>query len=356
MGYALVILCGGKSTRMGSDKALLPFGDYCLIEYLVKRFAPHFSSIYLSVKKLGDYAHLNLPVTEIADIHPNAGPMSGLFSGLSMIHEDAAFFMSVDTPFLEPETGTALLDAMGDADICTIRGKANYLETATGAYSKNCIATIGKCLLLHQFGFQTLREKCTTKYLTEKAIANFTSVPIEFQFYNLDTRPDYYHALRMLSGVSHPDSSHALIEYFHDNEDLFTHEIPAVSFCGKPGTLMAPYIEKLIPLLKKDGISVLFLSKEDSDVILHNIPHGATPDSLAASIRSADLLLLENFGKDSPNPVEVLRKNWSEEPQTDCLRLKAIVADFAYENDRVPCFDMNKPGKFAVFLHETILR
>ena len=32
MENALVILCGGNSTRMGTDKALLPFGDTCLIE------------------------------------------------------------------------------------------------------------------------------------------------------------------------------------------------------------------------------------------------------------------------------------------------------------------------------------
>ena len=96
MNYALVILCGGNSVRMGTDKALLPFGDCCLLEYLVHKFKPYFSTIYLSVKYIGDYAHLNLPVTEIADIYGNAGPMSGVFSGLSMINEDAAFFMSVD--------------------------------------------------------------------------------------------------------------------------------------------------------------------------------------------------------------------------------------------------------------------
>ena len=63
MEHALVILCGGSSTRMGTDKALLPFGNACLIEYLVRRFRPFFPKIYLSVKKKGDYAHLNLPVT-----------------------------------------------------------------------------------------------------------------------------------------------------------------------------------------------------------------------------------------------------------------------------------------------------
>ena len=51
------------------------------------------------------------------------------FSGLSMINEDAAFFMSVDTPFMEPETGIALLDAIGDADICMVRRKSRLLRS-----------------------------------------------------------------------------------------------------------------------------------------------------------------------------------------------------------------------------------
>ena len=49
MSQALVILCGGDSSRMGTDKALLPFGDECLLEYMVHKFAPHFDRIYLSV-------------------------------------------------------------------------------------------------------------------------------------------------------------------------------------------------------------------------------------------------------------------------------------------------------------------
>lgn len=182
---------------MGTDKALLPFGDSCLIEYLVHKFEPHFSNIYLSVKRKGDYTHLNLPVTEIADIYPNAGPMSGIFSGLSMMDEDSAFFMSVDTPFMEPQTGIALLEHLENADICTLRGKAGYLESSTAAYSKSCITSIGKGLLLHRLTFDSLKEQRNTIYLTEKALAKCTAVPVETQFFNLDTREDYYRALLM---------------------------------------------------------------------------------------------------------------------------------------------------------------
>ena len=278
MENALVILCGGNSTRMGTDKALLPFGDTCLIEYLVRKFQPYFSRIYLSVKIKGDYSHLKLPVTEIPDIYPNQGPMSGIFSGLSMIDEECAFFMSVDTPFLEPKTGLALLSELGDADICTLEGKASYLETATAAYSKNCITTIGKCLLLHQLTFNN------------------------------------YHALRILSGIVPPDSSQALIEYFKDTRDLFLHTTPVISFVAKPGTIMTPLIERLLPLLEREGLKVVHLIKEDSSVVFKNVFFEPTLENLSSSLSGADLVLTENFGADAPNKIEILRKYWSETP------------------------------------------
>ena len=353
MDSALVILCGGNSTRMGTDKALLPFGNACLLEYIVQRFRPYFPKIYLSVKKKGDYAHLNLPVTEIPDIYMNAGPMSGIFSALSMIDEPAAFFMSADTPFLEPETGLALLNALEDADICSIRGKASYLETATAAYSKNCITTVGKCLLLHQLTFKTLREKCNTKYLTEKAISEFAPVPIDIQFYNLDTRENYYHALHILSGMKHPDSSQALIEYFEDTRNLFLRNTPIISFVARPGTLISPFIERILPLLEREGLKITYLVKEDHSIIFKNVFFDPTPENLSACLTGSDLILTENFGSSAPNKIEVLRKDWSEVPCYDTKDLIAVLSDFPYKSENpLPVFELGKPKNFVTFIQE----
>lgn len=355
MEYALVILCGGNSTRMGSDKALLPFGDYCLIEYLVHRFEPFYSKIYLSVKKKGDYAHLNLPAAEIPDIYPNAGPMSGVFSGLSMINEDAAFFMSVDTPFLEPQTGIALLDALGTSDICTLHRHSGQPETSTAVYSKNCITSIGKCLIKRQFTFQTLREKCSTRYLSEKEL-HHPKTPWDMQFYNLDTRTDYYHALRMASGIRHPDTAAALVEYFNDNEDLFVHTVPVISFVAKSGTLMAPFIERLVPLAQRDGLKTLYFTRQHEDLILHDMDFDLFKEGFADVITKSDMILLECVGtkacSSANNKVEILRKGWSVKPVFDETGLMAIIADFPYEPvSDIPVFDFHKPKGFLQFIH-----
>ena len=58
MDRTLVILCGGDSSRMGTTKALLPFEDKTMVEYIYDKFSPYFNKIYLSVNERGDFEEL----------------------------------------------------------------------------------------------------------------------------------------------------------------------------------------------------------------------------------------------------------------------------------------------------------
>ncbi len=195
MGQVLVILCGGDSSRMGTDKALLPFGDECLLEYMVHKFSPHFDKIYLSVKSRGDYGHLDLDVTEIPDIYPNAGPMGAILSSLTMMVENQAFFISIDTPFIQPSLCQAIFQAVDGYDACSLKLRDHYVDIIAAVYSKACIPAFGMTILQGNITNSQVNSRCHINYVSlDDAIAS-SSLPLEEQFYRLSDRDSYYYAL-----------------------------------------------------------------------------------------------------------------------------------------------------------------
>lgn len=344
MDYALVILCGGKSTRMGTDKALLPFGDGCLIEYLVNRFSPFFDHIYLSVQQKNDYAHLNLPVTMIPDVYLNAGPLAGIFSSLSVIREERAFFISVDTPFVEPQLGCRLLTESEGYDICAVKRANEQLEALPAVYSKSCISKIGKSLLLHKYSLSNLHDLCRTHYVLESDLNEICPIEVSAQFYNMNTRNDYYNALRILL-----DRGEILLHKTSCPEHLYlkkTPPIPVISFVGDSIIDKKSYLRHLLPILKKDGMKVT----------VFDYPKNADPAALLNelhAITNVDLILTCNMEDAEVFKIEFLSKEINEAPLHPISDLIAVVSDFNYKSE-LTCFDSHKPKLMLAFLRDFI--
>jgi molybdopterin-guanine dinucleotide biosynthesis protein A len=180
---------------MGTDKALLPFGDECLLEYMVHKYSPHFDKIYLSVNKRGDYGHLDLDTTEIPDIYLNAGPMGAILSSLTMILEDRAFFVSIDTPFLQPTLALHLLQASQNYDACAMKLRDHYVDIIATVYSKACIPAFGTSILLNITTNSQINGKCYTNYVPLDEVRTWSNTPLEKQLYRLSDRDSYYYAL-----------------------------------------------------------------------------------------------------------------------------------------------------------------
>ena len=118
-----IILAGGRSSRMGSDKALLPLPgneQISFVEHLVSVLAPIGSEVLLVVRDETQalaYASLR-NVRIVIDQIPDYGPLMGLYSGLSAMHSTSmyALVMAVDMPFVQPALLTYLLaQAQGDS-------------------------------------------------------------------------------------------------------------------------------------------------------------------------------------------------------------------------------------------------
>lgn len=195
MSRTLVILCGGDSSRMGTKKALLPFEDKTMVEYIFYKFKPYFDKIYLSVNERGDLAHLELDAQEIPDISRNAGPYGAILSCLTMISGDRAFFMSVDTPFMDPRTAAYLYDNSADYDFTSFDFSGDYADTICGVYTKKCIGQLFKSHYFKKSAHSFILEKCYKNLISTSEIPNISTISMEQQFYKVNDRSSYYYAV-----------------------------------------------------------------------------------------------------------------------------------------------------------------
>ena len=97
----LIIFAGGKSSRMGQDKALLPFGKYkTLSEFQHKRLSKLFKKVYISAKTNKFDFEANI----IEDKYKESSPLVGIISVFETLNVDKVFILSVDAPFVNKET------------------------------------------------------------------------------------------------------------------------------------------------------------------------------------------------------------------------------------------------------------
>jgi molybdopterin-guanine dinucleotide biosynthesis protein A len=117
-----IVLCGGKSTRMGKPKATLPFGDEAMLQRVVRVLGTVVSPIV--VVAAGGQSLPPLPETvRIArDEREAKGPLEGIRAGLNALPEsiDAAYITSCDVPLLVPAFVERMMTLLGDHDIAVM--------------------------------------------------------------------------------------------------------------------------------------------------------------------------------------------------------------------------------------------
>jgi molybdopterin-guanine dinucleotide biosynthesis protein A len=102
-----VIFAGGKSSRMGEDKALLPFGKYnSLAEFQQHKLSTLFEKVYISAKE--DKFDFDCMVIE--DNYTESSPLLGIISIFETLVVEEAFILSVDAPFVNKETIQRILE------------------------------------------------------------------------------------------------------------------------------------------------------------------------------------------------------------------------------------------------------
>lgn len=104
-----IILAGGRSRRMGTDKALLDLGGRPVIAHVAGRLAEVCAEVLVVGADPARYAFLGLPV--VPDAFPGLGPLGGIHAGLAAMSRPAGLFVASDMPFLRPSLLRHLAEA-----------------------------------------------------------------------------------------------------------------------------------------------------------------------------------------------------------------------------------------------------
>ena len=138
-----IILAGGKSRRIGSDKAFLKLNGESVIERIYNLLTKIFSYVIIISNKPDEFKFLTTNVYK--DIYPNFGPLSGIHSGLTNSQTENNFFISCDMPFVNEEVIKFIVSKNSESDITLSKSKTT-VHSLCGIYKKSCLSRADELL------------------------------------------------------------------------------------------------------------------------------------------------------------------------------------------------------------------
>jgi FdhD protein len=189
-GVSGVILAGGKSSRMGSNKALLPYKGGRFIEAIHRQLSEIFEEVLLVTNNPEQYEFL--PSRKVADLFPGAGALAGIHSGLYHSGNQAVFAVACDMPYLYNDL-VRHLAAQADKDAVIIPEGPAGLEPLHAVYGKECLVAIEETIASGEKRIMSFFDRVKIIKIGAEQIAEFD--PSFASFSNINT-PDEYFRMR----------------------------------------------------------------------------------------------------------------------------------------------------------------
>ncbi len=156
------IIAGGRSKRLGTDKALIYFKGKKLIEYAIELMQAFTNEIVISANK-NKYTEYSFPV--VPDNYPDLGPISGLEAVLKHSRTRKNMVVPCDTPFLSTELYETLINFSETYDAVVPRTANGKTEPLIAVYSKDILPVISQQIKKHDYKLQHLLKAINTKFV-----------------------------------------------------------------------------------------------------------------------------------------------------------------------------------------------
>jgi len=190
-----IILAGGKSSRLGRNKALQAIGGKSLIQWVIDRVAILSTEIIIATAR-GESIPCSSAarIKTVADIYPGKGPLVGIHSGLVASSSSRAIVVGCDTPFLSVRLLEYMAQTPATFDVVVPRIK-DKVEPLCAVYSKNCVAPIRELMNQDEHKIVELFPMVRVRYIEEEEIDSFD--PEHLSFFNINSQDDLDRARRL---------------------------------------------------------------------------------------------------------------------------------------------------------------
>lgn len=190
-----ILLAGGQSRRMGSNKALLPLPGaerQTFVEHLSAMLATFCSEVILVARDAEQAAAYTCAHGRIlTDAIPDVGPLMGLYSGLRAITASHALVIAVDMPFVQPAVVRFLLVQPLD-DALLVPVVASFPQVLFAVYPRSLLATIEERLQAGRRDPRSLLAVAKVRMIDE---AQLRAVDPQLRsFVNINTPDEFVHS------------------------------------------------------------------------------------------------------------------------------------------------------------------
>src|ERR1700758_4033563 len=162
------ILAGGKSTRMGTDKAFVMFEGRTLLSRMLevaRTLTPNVRIVGSAAK----YAEL-APVVE--DLFPGCGPLAGIHAALRATQTDLNAILAVDVPFVSAELLEYLLSRVRSSGVTVmLPHAAGGLQPLCAVYRREFADVAEKALRAGRYKIDALFDETSTQIIQEQELA-----------------------------------------------------------------------------------------------------------------------------------------------------------------------------------------
>ncbi len=191
-----IILAGGRSSRMDTDKAILTVRSRPVIVEVMDILSSVVKEILIITNQPETYGDLDLPT--VRDIVAGKGPLGGIYTGLSVSGTRLNFVMACDMPFVNPHFVRYMLDAVHSFD-AVVPETGKGFEPLHAIYTKNCLGPILHLLRAGDLKVQSLYSRVNVSYIRANEIERFD--PTLKMFMNMNNRDDFRRAQAIARGI-----------------------------------------------------------------------------------------------------------------------------------------------------------